>query len=75
MSGDISKVVDFQFRDGDGEAKYKNCLVKIKSNYLLKEKNRLAEEYTATKNPLLILEMGKVDRQLKELKYGGVDDY
>ena len=73
-SGDIGKIVDFQFKEGDGEAKYKNCLVKIKSNYLLKEKNRLAEEYTATKNPQLILEMGKVERQLRELKYGGVDD-
>jgi hypothetical protein len=74
VTGDISKIVDFQFRDGDGEAKYKNCLVKIKSNYLLEEKNRLAKEYNATKNPQLVLEMGKVERQLRELRYGGVDD-
>ena len=73
-SGDISKVVDYQFKIGDGEAKYKTCLVKIKSKYLFKEKNRLAEEYSSTKNPLLIKEMAKVEQQLKELKYGGADD-
>ena len=71
----MSKIVNFEFKDGDGEAKYKNCLVKIKSNYLLKEKNSLAEEYNTTKNPQLILQMSKVERQLKELKFGGVDEF
>lgn len=74
-SGDVSKIVNFEFKDGDGEAKYKTCLVKIKSNYLLKEKNRLAEEYNATKNPQLIMQMSKVERQLKELKFGGADEF
>ena len=74
-NGDVSKIVNFEFKEGDGEVKYKACLVKIKSNYLLKEKNRLAEEYSTTKNPQLILQLSKVEKQLKELKFGGVDDF
>jgi len=47
----------------------------MKSKYLLKEKIRLADEYSATKNSLLIVQMGKIDQQLKELKYGGADEF
>ena len=74
-NGDVSKIINYQFKVGDGEAKYKTCLTKIKSKYLLKEKNRLASEYSVTKNALLVLEMGKIDQQLKELKYGGADEF
>ncbi|MBE5732459.1 MAG: DNA primase [Clostridiales bacterium] len=74
-NGDVSKIINYQFKVGDGEAKYKACLAKIKSKYLLKEKIRLADEYSATKNSLLIVQMGKIDQQLKELKYGGADEF
>ncbi|MBO5224086.1 MAG: DNA primase [Clostridia bacterium] len=74
-SGDIGKIVDYQFKLGDGEDKYKACLTKIKSNFLLKEKDRLAKEYSETKNPLLVLEMGKIDQKIKEMKYGGADEW
>ncbi len=74
--GDVSKIVNYQFKVGDGEVKYKTCLLKIKSDYLLKEKNRLVAEYSTTKNTKLILEeLGKIDQQLKELRNGGADEF
>lgn len=72
--GDVSGVIDYEFKTGDGESKYKACLIKIKTNFLLKEKNRLAVEYSATKNAKLIFEMSKIDQKLKEMRSGDADE-
>jgi DNA primase len=72
-SGDISKIVDYQFKVGDSESKYITCLKKIKENYLIKEEKRLLGEYSAG-NKALIVEIAKIKAQINELRNGSSDD-
>lgn len=73
VEGDVEKIVDYNFVEGDGENKYKNCLKKIKERYLKKAQQNLVAEYEATKDSRLLKEIGKISAKIKELDKGDLD--
>ncbi len=71
---DVVEIVEYEFMQGDDEAKYRACVNKLKIDRLEAEKKRLTEEYATTKDPKKLTEILKTDGMLRSLKNGGVNE-
>ena len=72
---DIAEIVEYEFVQGDDEAKYRACVNKLKIERLEADKKRLTEEYAASRDVKLLNEIAKIDGMLRNLKIGGTNDY
>lgn len=70
----VNEIVEYEFMQGDDEAKYRACVNKLKIDYLTAEKKRLTEEYASTKNVSLLTEIARTDGLLRNLKNGGSNE-
>ncbi len=70
VSGDAGPIVDYEFMVGDDGKKYRNCLIALKRDSLLAEKQRISNEYDQSKDFTLLRALQKVEEQLKQLREG-----
>lgn len=71
---EITELADYGFLSGDDAAKYRMCLNRMKIKYITDEKARLALEFDKTKDKTKLIEIMKLDNELKDLKNGGDND-
>ncbi len=69
------KLVNYEFLDGDGKAKFLSCVTAVKREYLENEKAAAAKEYEQSKDLECLKRIMKIDEQLRQIKAGGSDDY
>lgn len=72
---DAIKLVNYEFLEGDGKAKFLSCVAAIKTESLSEEKARLAKDYEQTKDVECLKRIMKIDEQLRQIKAGGIDEY
>ncbi len=70
----VDEIVEYEFMQGDDEAKYRACVNRLKIEHLQGEIERLNDEYKATKDARLVPELGKMNAQLRGLKNGGSNE-
>ncbi len=72
---DIAEIADYEFVEGDNEAKYNMCLADMKRKHMIARKAVLAEEYNRTKSVDALKEMTSIETALRTLRNGGENDY
>ncbi len=70
----LNEILYYEFLAGDNAEKYKNCVTTLKMEALEKQKSRLVEEFSQTKNISLLKEVKNIDYKLKSLRDGTLDD-
>lgn len=65
---EFAHLLDYQFVEGDGEAKFRACVQLLKKNDLIKTKQMLADRFTATKDISILTEIRKIDLELSSMK-------
>lgn len=69
-----AEIAGYEFLAGDGENKYKSCLMRLKIRSIEQEKEKIIEKIKATNDYKLLPELQRLDGLLRSLKTGGEDD-
>lgn len=65
---EVAELVDYRFIEGDGKDKYDDCVRRLMTAKLKKDKERLTEQWTETKDKAVLEQIAQLDRQLRQIK-------